>query len=162
MSKRIVVVSDSHGKYGTLEKVILRYKEEAHCFIHCGDGTKDVVLLQQRHPDMVIHTVAGNCDWDRTLPMVGQITVEGKAVFFTHGHRYQVKQSLEEIKAAARNVGADIVLFGHTHQAISGYDDGLYYLNPGSLSSPCTGRPTVGVIDIGTMGIVCNLVEVAY
>ena len=58
---------------------------------------------------------------------------------------------------AAREEKANILLFGHTHQAMTDYDDGLYIMNPGS----CSGYyATYGVIDITPKGdIVTNIVR---
>lgn len=53
-----------------------------------------------------------------------------------HGHKYGVKRSLETLKAAARKKGADILLYGHTHERFCSYEDGLYIMNPGSTSCP--------------------------
>lgn len=47
------------------------------------------------------------------------------------------------------------MLFGHTHQPLTEYDDGLYMLNPGSLH----GGGTYGVLDITAAGVVMNIVE---
>ena len=57
--------------------------------------------------------------------------------------------------APARERQADILLFGHTHQPLTDYDDGLYILNPGSLR----GRGTYGLLDVTPTGVLLNVVE---
>ena len=57
----------------------------------------------------------------------------------------------------ARDEKADILLFGHTHQAVTEYYDGLYLMNPGS----CHGYgASYGFIDITDKGdIVTQIVK---
>ena len=59
---------------------------------------------------------------------------------------------------AAREEKADILLFGHTHNAMTYYEDGLYVMNPGS----CSGyMASYGYIDITDKGeIVTNTVAI--
>ena len=49
------------------------------------------------------------------------VTGGGKRVFFSHGHMYGVKVGLEQFLEGARNVKADIALFGHTHRPMLDY-----------------------------------------
>ena len=98
----------------------------------------------------------GNCDWGSTLPTIGEITLEGKKIFYTHGHAYNVKYSLYQIVCAARERKADILLFGHTHQPLTDYEDGLYLMNPGSLHGT---EGSYGIVDLTPAGIVTNLVR---
>lgn len=51
----------------------------------------------------------------------------------------------------ARQEGADIVLYGHTHTGVTCYDDGLYIMNPGSIRDG-----HYGMIDIVPGGIMLN------
>lgn len=78
--------------------------------------------------------------------------------FITHGHLYNAKVGLYTIMCAAREAKADILCFGHTHSALSMYEDGLYVLNPGS----CGGyMASYGIIDITDKGeIITNTVAV--
>ena len=58
---------------------------------------------------------------------------------------------------AAREAGADILLFGHTHEPLCDFYDGLWILNPGS----CRGgfRPTYGVISLTEGKTYCRTAE---
>ena len=135
---RILVVSDTHGDAYSLQQAVLA-QPSARVVIHLGDG------------------VRGNCDFraDDDLLYAREETIGGKRLFFTHGHLYQVKFDLYRAVTAAKERGADILLFGHTHQALTDYEDGLYMLNPGSLSH----GGTYGLIDITPAGVVLNIVK---
>ena len=47
------------------------------------------------------------------------LNLEGHRILLTHGHRYGVKNGLGGLLNRAAQEGADIVLFGHTHQPMT-------------------------------------------
>ena len=151
---RILVVSDTHRDQYSLEQAVLR-QPKAEVVIHLGDGADEAEMVKAKFPEKTFLQVRGNCDWGCDLPVEGEITLEGKKLFYTHGHVYNVKYGLYNICCAAREKKADIVLFGHTHQALAEYDEGLYILNPGSLHGSLG---TYGIIDITPAGIVTNII----
>lgn len=154
---RILVVSDTHGRGGSLEKVI-NLHPEAPILIHLGDGWREVEHLQKVKRNLKIYSVRGNCDYhggDEEM----LLEFEGKKLFVTHGHRYYVKSGLESLLQAAKKQGADIALFGHTHQPLTRYEDDIYLMNPGSLEVPREGVPTYGMVDITPAGIVTVIAQ---
>lgn len=155
---RIVVLSDSHGNPGILRK-IAQSQASAEVFIHLGDGERDFAALEELYPDKLLRGVRGNTDWGSASKLMDMLTVEKKRILFAHGHTFQVKQSEDMILAEARLARADIVLFGHTHVAMTNYVDGIYLLNPGSVSQPRNGKPTYGLIDITQAGILTRIVQ---
>lgn len=154
---RILVVSDTHGDLYTLMNVV-RSQPTAEVIIHCGDGEEQAEELKMTFPDKKIVAVRGNCDWGSMLQPTETLRINGKTIFITHGHLYKVKMTMYNLVCAAREQKADIVVFGHTHNAMTDYDDGLYIMNPGS----CHGYgATYGYIDITDKGdIVTNTVKI--
>lgn len=153
---RILVVSDTHGDTFTLKKAVLS-QPSAEVIIHCGDGEDQSNWLKENFPEKMVIAVKGNCDWCSNLPATEEITLEGKKIFITHGHLYNVKYTLTNLYFTAKEKNADIVCFGHTHNAISEYSDGLYILNPGS----CHGYDaSYAYIDITPQGIITNIIKV--
>lgn len=154
---RILVVSDTHGDMRTLMKAVNAHPS-AEIIVHCGDGDEQVKYLKDTIKDKMIIGVRGNCDWCSSLPSKEIISVCGKRIFITHGHLYNAKVGLYNIMCAAREEKADILLFGHTHNAMTYYEDGLYVMNPGS----CSGyMASYGYIDITDKGeIVTNTVAI--
>ena len=155
---RVVVFSDTHGKTDRLGEAILQ-QPRADCFIHLGDFAGDMEEAKYDFPDKVFYYVPGNCDIASPLPAEGELVLCGKRIFYTHGHRYYVKGGYTRIIGEAVARRADILLFGHTHVPYTAYENGLYIMNPGSLSHPAVGGPTYGVVDITPAGIVTNIVE---
>lgn len=149
---RILVVSDTHGDLYSLMQAI-KMQPNANIIVHCGDGEEQVEYLNQTQIGKKIIAVRGNCDFGSVLPNSAIFTVMGKTIFVTHGHLYNVKYRLNDIEDIAKSHNADIVLFGHTHEALSYYEDGLYVMNPGS----CHGyNASFGYVDITEKGIITN------
>mgnify|MGYP001493710332 CR=1 FL=1 len=150
---RAIVFSDSHGNFAALERVYDMHEGDADVFIFLGDGEEEIELLKMLHPEADIRYVSGNCDYMSSTPDYDVARLAGKTVFYTHGHRFGVKLSLDELEKYARNLEADVVLFGHTHEACAEYRNGVYFMNPGSVSRPREGAPSYGILDVTDAGV---------
>lgn len=153
---RILVMSDSHGSGRSVEQAIEAQPEAQHV-IFLGDGENDIENASYIYPDRVFHIVCGNCDFCSNKPLHQLITIADKRIFICHGHTYGVKSTYENAIKAALLENADILLFGHTHNAYTEYRDGLYIMNPGSLSRASTS--SYGFIDITPSGIMPVIVR---
>ncbi len=158
---RIIVMSDSHKNYFSLQKIITANRD-ADYFIHLGDGEHDVELLLSLFPDIAprFYHVTGNCDYNSLNGPVLVLPVGGHKIYACHGHNHGVNFTLENLKRIAEANGCDIVLYGHTHARLTKYEDGMYIMNPGSTSSPRNGnKPSYGFIDIVDSGVITNIVN---
>lgn len=157
---RIIAMSDSHGDFSRVRR-IFEENPGADCFLHLGDGAKEFEDVGWLFPDTVRKGVRGNCDfgygWD--LPQEGTLDLAGKKLYFCHGDRWGVKYGLDEIERAGRERRADVVLFGHTHQAMAEFRDGLWLINPGSVRYGRNGAAGYLALDITSAGIVPVLRE---
>ena len=145
---KILVVSDTHGDTYSLKSAI-NSKPDAEVVIHCGDGNAEFENLKPLYPQKHFIGVRGNCDFCSSASNVETITLEGKKIFVTHGHIYNAKYGLYNLVCAAREAGADLLLFGHTHIPLEDYDDGLYIVNPGSLHGYGGGYAYIDVTEKG-------------
>ena len=57
-------------------------------------------------------------------------------MYVTHGHLYDVKQSPMKLVYRAKELGATIVCFGHSHVLGAEFIDDIFFVNPGSLKKP--------------------------
>jgi putative phosphoesterase len=135
----IAVVSDTHSRHHTVEKVleILRQRKVTHV-IHCGDiEDADTVWLFQ---GLTAHFVFGNCDTDRlSLQQAiegigetchgdwGQVEWEGVKIGFVHGHDSRLRHDLEACGHF------DFLFYGHTHVAARHECGPTQVINPGAL-----------------------------
>ena len=80
------------------------------------------------------------CDWDNPGLLAGRIDKDVKKILLT----------LDADDAAverAKEIGADLALFGHTHKLFYDKHNGLAMMNPGSIGAPLWGcMPSYGII----------------
>ena len=130
---KIAVISDSHwGSVHLKMFADIARRENYDEIVHCGDGLSDAKWLA-KELDRPVRVVAGNCDprWscDREL----RATYENVRMLAVHGDLYGVKIDLCRLSYYAEEANAQVVLFGHTHQAVCHQEeDGLWVVNPGS------------------------------
>lgn len=125
--KKLLVISDSHHELNELIELCEKYKD--YMIIHCGDYCIDEDILDKYG---VIY-VRGNCDALSKAPSERLIDVDGEKIFITHGHKYGVKEDLLRLKYKALEQGISYVFFGHTHVETYFKEDGVVFINPGSL-----------------------------
>ena len=129
--KTLVVVSDSHGNIKAVDK-LRPLVAENDFFVHLGDGVGDIREIYKEYPDKT-YFCAGNCDFFSPYPTEGVLDVEKISIFYTHGHKYGVKNGLETLAAAAKSRGCEVALYGHTHTPLVTQIDGVTLINPGAL-----------------------------
>lgn len=146
---KILVLSDSHRSMSGIYHAIDTEKPDH--VIHLGDLMEDAEYASMVYPKLPICMVPGNCDGWTSAEAVKQITLGGRSILLSHGHLWGVKSGYDRAIAQARAARADILLFGHTHQALCcQLEDGLWMLNPGSS------RSTYGLIELEAGEIRCS------
>ena len=130
----IIVVSDTHNNIKAIE-TILEISKNADMIFHLGDNIADARELE-KHFHGVVHMVKGNCDYGDNGLNEKLVEIEGKKFFLTHGDRYGVNYGLDKLYYRGLELGADCILYGHTHKKVNICEDGVYIVNPGSLPLP--------------------------
>ncbi len=128
---KIIVVSDSHGDVRGIESLRSLFLENDY-LIHLGDGANDTKPLRMEQPEKV-YACCGNNDPFCLYPDEDELDIEGVKIFFCHGHKYGVKSGLGNLAKAAKKRGAQIALYGHTHEAKITEIDGVTLINPGAF-----------------------------
>ncbi len=154
----ILIFSDSHGSTEGMRWALERQPTRPAAILHLGDGVRDALVLEES--GIPLYTVRGNCDpflygLSVACPEECVLAMGGHTILMTHGARYGVKAGLGGLLAAAAQQGADIVLYGHTHQPheemlpagsnVGGVilDRPMYVFNPGSIGR---GEHSFGVL----------------
>jgi len=149
-----IVVSDTHGRYNILETLLknqlkLHEKFRPGHLIHLGDGAGDVEKCVSSR-NFCVHQVRGNCDgffssYAESLPKEKLLEFYGHKILITHGDSFSVKSGDVRAVIYASQIGADILMYGHTHTPLTytlekGANVGgvilnkdLTVVNPGSL-----------------------------
>lgn len=126
---KILVFSDSHGRLGPMVEAVEAERPQRVFFL--GDNYRDGQALAEGYPELPVELVRGNCDWDAG-PEELLLEAGGVRFLLTHGHRYGVKSGTDRLARAARERGADVACFGHTHEALNMPGQGVWLFNPGS------------------------------
>ena len=163
---KIITVSDIHGRYERLQKV-MEMHSDADALIFLGDGLRDLFRADAYSYPFTVYSVRGNCDVFSSLsfdladaPNELTLNFEGYRFFALHGHTKGVKSTITNAIEAAANKSADVLLYGHTHIPCEMYlpaqtpyndellDKPLYVFNPGSLNVSDDGKAHFGIIQI--------------
>lgn len=141
---KLLVLSDSHGNIDNMCRAA-ELTQPRH-ILHLGDCLPDARALRRRCPEIPLTAVPGNCDWGSLDEPERLLEFDGVRLLMLHGHTRNVKSSPLSAQYAAREYGADVLLFGHTHCPLVDYDGTLYTINPGAIGDHL--RPTYGVVTI--------------
>lgn len=151
---KLLIFSDSHGNVANMEDMVRL--EHPDRILHLGDLVHDAQALQEKFPDIPVTFVPGNCDGRRPdLPEERAFTLEGCKLLMTHGHTYHVKLGPGAAIRAAREAGAHLLCFGHTHEPYCEFQNGMWVVNPGSIGS--LAKPTYAVAVLEDGGAVCYI-----
>ncbi|MDO4869421.1 MAG: metallophosphoesterase [Bacillota bacterium] len=130
---KILAIGDTHGKLNKVRDVWHKLKD-IDLIIHTGDYFHDAAALKEEFHVPVI-AVRGNCDGGGRQDYELVETDCGR-ILLTHGHSFGVDYSLDNLKYFAMENDCIAAVYGHTHRAFLTEDDGIYFINPGSLSQP--------------------------
>lgn len=165
---KIGIISDTHGSIVDFKKA-MEHLEDADKIIHLGDvlnhgprnpipeGYDPAGLAELLAEDDRFVFVKGNCDSEVDEMVTGKeineremiIEVDPNVIYISHGHRF----SEEEMAKRAKENGANIVLYGHTHKKVLKNIDQVMVVNPGSLSMPKDDCKSFAVFDGDLMKI---------
>ena len=136
---KVLIVSDIHGGYSNLLKVINDNKDFDLLLIlgdilsGYSDFNEELIDLLNSYNTKII-AVRGNCDrnvekLDFSMDNYYVMTsIDNKLFFLTHGHLYDRHSDL--------NIDYDVYVQGHTHVPMMEIDNNKLYLNPGSITLP--------------------------
>lgn len=148
---RILVISDTHGQDRDIDRLIKVVAPDR--IYHLGDSENECRYLTNV-ATCPVEMVSGNCDWYSSLPDKVVLEVGKHVLLLTHGHKQSCKRSYDGLVKEARRVGADYILYGHTHQPEIEEWMGCVIINPGSLTYPRQGdrRGTYVVLNVDKTG----------
>lgn len=148
---KLLVLSDIHGSVAGFKAAVAAGEREGADFLVIagdflnygprnvlpeGHAPADLAMLLNQHKERIIG-VRGNCDSevDQMLlefPMMGDyavVLVGGRRCFVTHGHVF----GPDKLPPLSKG---DVFVSGHTHIPVLEEKNGIYLLNPGSVSLP--------------------------
>lgn len=134
---KLFIISDTHGK---LDKVYEIYERltAIDLIVHLGDLTQDAKEIEKTLGVDVL-SVKGNMDGSYNSTDHHILETECGKLFLAHGHMENVKSNYQNMYYRAMEAGCVAALFGHTHIPVFDQVNGIYLINPGSLSLPADG-----------------------
>ena len=153
---KIVVASDIHGSAWACRKLLEAFdREGAGRLLLLGDilyhGPRNDLPREYAPKEVLamlnaikkeLFCVRGNCDTEvdqmvLPFPILADYCIlesQNRLIYATHGHVYN-------LQTPPPLAPGDILLHGHTHIPANRTQDGLLYLNPGSVSIPKENSP---------------------
>lgn len=148
---KYMIASDIHGSAFYCRQMLQQFeREKADSLILLGDllyhgarndlpkeyAPKEVTAMlneKRKH----LFCVKGNCDSEvdqmvMEFPIMADYMLMhemGRMIFVTHGHHYHLN-AMPQLRQG------DILLYGHTHVPACLEQNGMIYMNPGSISIP--------------------------
>ena len=118
----VLILSDSHGHIRNLRTALDRQLRTPDMILFLGDGLRDLGCLGVAEKRISLLAVKGNCDSfsypEPDDPEERLLTLGSIRILMMHGHTHHVKGGWLPAAAHAARQGADILLFGHTHQPL--------------------------------------------
>lgn len=157
-------MSDSHDNLQAIGKALNVFREhDVDVLIHLGDIISPFAFSKILEFPVKIIAITGNNDGDilqlKELAIKGgavlkqfmyTVTIANKRIFLTHGYGSK-DQTKSYVEAIASTGLYDIVLYGHTHEAIATYKGNTLIINPGEVCGYLTGKQSVSIIDLNSM-----------
>ena len=121
---RIGIISDTHG---LLRKEVENQLKDCDLIVHCGDiGKQEVIdkLIELGKVEFIKGNVDKNIDIS-LAPKDKIIEVMNKRIYLIH--------NIAELNIDLYKGNIDIVMYGHSHKSKIYKEDGILYINPGSV-----------------------------
>ena len=128
----IGVISDTHSL--NIPTVVIDRFKKVDLIIHAGDIC-DQQTLKLLKKIASTKAVQGNMDEliiKKELPLKEIINVDQFKIGVTHGHVGDTREALKNAQASFKDDKIDVVIFGHSHQALNEKVGHTLYFNPGS------------------------------
>jgi putative phosphoesterase len=181
------VLADTHlpHRMSRLPDAVLRIFASVDLILHAGDVDR-IELLHELAALAPLHAVRGNLhmgdlsDGGRDLPVEVQLTIAGRQVVVNHGG-WPHFVSLAGDWIAERFLGlnadrlnrhiaarlarqyprADVIIFGHSHQAYQAWYGATFLFNPGGVCPTRRRVPSVGKLYLGPDTVKAEVIRLA-
>jgi len=126
---KIGILSDSHKKTTLLNEAIAHLKSfGCEILIHAGDLEVEESLKILKNSGLIYTSVFGNNDFNL-------ISYQNDYKIHQEPYYFKIKETKFKLMHLPyfMNNDTDIIIFGHTHQFETKYENGSLYINPGEV-----------------------------
>jgi len=162
--KRILAISDTHMERWTPIPKLEELMERADLIVHCGDFHAHEVYehLKSRYD---LKAVRGNSDDERIKSELPEVTTfEVESVRFGLIHRGNLLNNFDDLGYEAREIGVDVLIFGHIHRYHVEKLGRVLLVSPGSPTQPKLSIATCAVLEVekGRISVKMEIVQDLY
>ena len=148
---KIVAVSDTHcSDWADVHPDIRKAVADADVAVHCGDLTRmSVAVGMQRCAKraIVVHGNSDPVDVREALPYVEVFEAGGRRIGVIHpawgGPEFELRELLPDFLEPV-----DAIVFGHIHEPVNRWQDGILFVNPGQGYSSFMVPATIAIITV--------------
>jgi putative phosphoesterase len=139
------------------EDILPKHAGQVQMLIHLGDYVKDMRPFQRSYPDLPMHFVGGSFESGEEQEKIIDLGPAGanKRIMAMHGHTKDVKEGLQRLFYHAESQGVDACFFGHTHEVFQETQNGVFFMNPGSITFPRNSpgmKGSFGIVTVSPAG----------
>lgn len=158
----IGLISDTHipDRAKQLPQNVLDAFSDVDLILHAGDLTS-LEVIEELEEIAPVMAVQGNMDrvGGIKLPKAKIVEAEGLKIGIVHGEVYP-RGDTQQLVYLAKELGADILVSGHSHQPKIEQTDGVLLINPGSPIVPRLADRTVMLLEINNKEVDVEIVKI--
>lgn len=158
----IGLISDTHipDRARELPQNVFETFNNVDLILHAGDLTS-LKVIEQLEKIAPVMAIQGNMDRANgiNLPKAKVIEAEGLKIGIIHGEVYP-RGDTQQLLYLARELNADILISGHSHQPKIEQIEGILLLNPGSPVVPRLADRTVMLLEINNKEVDVEIVKI--
>ncbi len=158
----IGLISDTHipDRAKEIPQKVFDAFEGVDLILHAGDLTSLKVIEELERIAPVI-AIRGNMDRVNgiDLPNAQVIEAEGLKIGIVHGEVYP-RADTQQLVYIAKQLDADILVSGHSHQPKIEQTDGVLLINPGSPIVPRLADRTVMILEIEDKEVNVEIIKI--
>ncbi len=154
----IGILSDSHDNLNSVRQVVRLFREmNCDLVLHAGDIIAPFTAQELRGCGCPVKAVFGNCDGEKEglrKTFEGWGAIEEPPWRLEHGGlRLTLTHRDAGLNRLLRLSPGDVLIFGHTHQALVERRGGTLLVNPGEAGGWLRGKSTVALLNPATLAV---------
>jgi putative phosphoesterase len=154
----IGVLSDTHDRLPAIDAALRLFADRAvRAVIHAGDFVAPFAVQRLRQYCGPLHAIYGNNDGERKILKKLIPRVQNGPLFIKYAGRViLVNHSIDQCSPDDIE-RADIIITGHTHEAVNRIERRKLFLNPGECCGWVNGKCTAAILE--TAGPLAKIYE---
>ena len=158
----IGLISDTHipDRAIVLPQKVIDAFSKVDLILHAGDLTS-IKVIEELEDLAPVLAVQGNMDRANgiDLPKARVVEAEGLRIGIVHGEVYP-RADTQQLLYLAKELNADILVSGHSHQPKIEQKESILLLNPGSPVVPRLADRTVMILEINNKEVDVEIIKI--